>query len=342
MSEISNNAGELHVLLQSSNTYVVPTAIALYSLCENNISIQNLVIHLISDGIQPENISLLENKVEQFGRKIQWIDGFSISKMLEKAGVAKHCGSYTTYMKLFALNLIQEQCPECEKVFYLDSDIIVAGNLEELITLNMGNYIIGGVDEFTTLKYRKKLGIKRNSFNGGVVLYNIKEWQKNDCEQVILENLKSSDFVQSLTLADQDIMNMLFETKIMSLPPKYNYTTWFEYYDRDTYVKRLHLTEDFCSKEEIKQAGKSPAVIHYLDIWTGRPWDIPNANPFTGIYQEYYRKAGITVKFETIQRKGIRKILKNTIVFLLNNLSRHAGGFMIYGMSKVVQVTGLK
>lgn len=342
MNKVSNNVGELHVLLQSSNTYVVPTAIALYSLCENNTSIQNLVIHLISDGIQPDNISWLESKVEPFGRKIHWIDGSYISKMLEKAGAKKHCGSYTTFMKLFALGGISQKYPDCEKVFYIDSDTIVAGSLTELITLDMSGYVIGAVDEYISEKYRKMLGVKNNSFNGGVILFHVDEWERNDCEKIILEKLQSSQFVQSLQLADQDIMNRLFEKKTMRIPVKYNLTPLFVFYDRDVYVQKLHLNNDFYTKQEIQEAIKSPAVVHYIDVWTGRPWDVPNANPFTKLYEKYSRLANIQREFATVERRGVRKIAKNGMVHLLRVLPKSMGGFLIYNLGRFAQITGIK
>lgn len=334
---------ELHILYQSSNTYVIPTGISLYSMYKNNQGVRDLYVHMISDGIEKENRDTLTAIAASFKRSIDWIEGGAIADMLEEHHIHKYAGSYTTYMKLFVPNQISERWPNAERLFYIDSDTLVVGSLAGILDFDLTGMDLAAVDEYVLESSRKNLKVKTNTFNAGVLLFNLVEWKNHSVEDKILRLLQDEEYISGLRIADQGILNTLLENTTLRLPVEYNYTTWFYLYrDRDYFVKKLRIWPDFYSQDEIDRAAKAPIVVHYLDIWNGRPWDHPNANPFTDLYERYKAECFPGEEFLTVQRHGIRRAAKLTMIWLFKHLPPDVMSVFHLYFLKAIYKTGLR
>ena len=75
--------------------------------------------------------------------------------------------NYATYFRFFATAVV-----ESEKVLYLDSDIIVTGDLSTLFEIDLKGYSIGAVDDVYAYEGRK------SGFNAGVLLMDVAKWKE--------------------------------------------------------------------------------------------------------------------------------------------------------------------
>ena len=99
-------------------------------------------------------------------------------------------------------------------------------------------------------------------FNAGFLLVNLKEIRDMNIDDKLI-SLSSKGFNNN----DQDLLNLVYQGKVIFLPPRYNITPLFDFFDA--------LSEDFLieqfSEKWIKDYKNNPAIIHYCTI---KPWNI--------------------------------------------------------------------
>lgn len=118
---------------------------------------------------------------------------------------------------------------DIEKVIYLDSDIIVNLDINELWQIELESHPIAAVENFALkvvdpLRYSDLLrdGFVKaeNYFNSGVMLMNLKVLRNE--EDNILSGIKWRGEHPKYRLFDQEILNYLFSTRDLKLPTKFN------------------------------------------------------------------------------------------------------------------------
>lgn len=158
-----------------------------------------------------------------------------------------------------------------DKILYLDSDIIVLKNIKELYSFDVSDYYIAAIEDKCSMMMKKRVGLSENEtfINGGVQLLNLKRFREDNLEKIIFEKLRESTFY-----TDQDVINDVCRSKLLSLPLKYNLMPV-----ENVYQNRI---------EEYKEALKDPFILHF----TKKPWNDPNlkfAN-FWIRYNDYLEK----------------------------------------------------
>ncbi len=140
-----------------------------------------------------------------------------------------------------------------DKVLYLDSDVIILKNINELYSIDVSDYYMAAVEDKMSFWMRNRIaGMGENNpfINGGVQLMNLTNFRKDNLENIIFEKLRSN-----VGYTDQDVINDVCHKKILSLPLKYNLMLA----EGDIYKDR---------KEELQEAKKAPVIIHYMR----KPW----------------------------------------------------------------------
>lgn len=177
--------------------------------------------------------------------------------------------SLDTYLRFFAPELIKEY----DKIIYLDSDVIVNGDLSGLYNIDLGDNYVGGVEErclYETDYICSHLKFSKNDvyINAGVLLMNLRKMRKDKfLDEVINQSKSILDFV---TYSDQDILNILARGKIKKIDCIYNMTP-------------VHV-RDYPSKRA------DAVVVHYNGKY--KPWTLGNCNnPLTCLYFKYFRKS---------------------------------------------------
>lgn len=151
---------------------------------------------------------------------------------------------------------------EIHRVLYLDCDVIVNDDLDELFTMDISNKSLGGcVDVF--LNY-EELVYKRLRYDkskryvcSGVLLLNLDYWRQNNLEKQLLDYAICN--VSKLEFFDQDTINYVCQNSKIILPSKYGVMP--QYFTHRPFLED-HL-------DEIREMIKSPAIIHYAGC---QPW----------------------------------------------------------------------
>ncbi|MDR1254690.1 MAG: glycosyltransferase family 8 protein [Puniceicoccales bacterium] len=120
-----------------------------------------------------------------------------------------------------------------EKVIYLDSDIIVEGDLGDLWDQPLENYWFGAVyldnnfiKDTQLKKFKANIGLEENKryFNSGVMLMNLVVMRNERVLYQVLDFLRKNPHIK-LSCPEQDILNLIVDrSNIFELAPKYNFT----------------------------------------------------------------------------------------------------------------------
>lgn len=131
------------IFLSSDNNYAPYIAIAIASICDNTKSFCNF--YILDGGISKENKSYINSLKKIF-------KNFSIEYLtinLEKEFNSIEYKNAGNYISLSTYNrfLIPKLKPQLKKVLYMDVDIIVLGDIQELYNEDLEGYALGAVWE---------------------------------------------------------------------------------------------------------------------------------------------------------------------------------------------------
>lgn len=138
---------------------------------------------------------------------------------------------------------------EIEKAIYLDSDIIVNLNINELWKIELDNNILGAITskDMGVTKFNDKIvhdGYVKieDYFNSGVLLMNLTLLRRE--EETLLNGIKFAVENKYFKFFDQSILNYCFATRTLKLLPKFNVYFWIARNKDETFAgqKIYHYT----------------------------------------------------------------------------------------------------
>ncbi|MGE9987003.1 SP_1767 family glycosyltransferase [Lactobacillus johnsonii] len=165
--------------------------------------------------------------------------------------------SKMVYGKFLIPELIKE-----DKVLYLDSDIIVDQNLDQLFETNIENRPL-----YTVVDY-----FNPDQFNSGVLLINNRFWHNNNIGNQLLDLGKKYNLNNT-----QVMMNAGFAQNYGKLDPKYNYQIGYE---------RKSYWNDKSSFYAFFDQVKIPQIIHFTE--QDKPFNIINTTALREKWWEYH------------------------------------------------------
>lgn len=273
---------KMNILFSSDNNYVRHLGVAIYSLLSNNSKFDNIRIFVVQDNIDPENLQNLQKIVGQFNNAElvfipykHWSDRLHLNM------------SWPISMSAYARLFIGDMLPSSiDKVLYLDSDMLINDDLSEIWNANLGDKIVGAVQDQVpdTVKFAVGLSSTDMYFNSGLLLINLAKWRKEKIGE------KSMSFLDlhhgNVIHHDQGTLNGLLKNKWHRLPLKYNVMTVHYFMSLKKIRKYYKDISDFYDEKEIAEAKNNPAIIHYTPSFTSHPWEENCAHPLRHLYFE--------------------------------------------------------
>ena len=255
---------KLDVVFLTDINYLPYFTVALTSLLENNLNSINRIflVHDVDDLEHFEKI--LDFFSKKYNKNIELLmidstslDSYSLTHQLTKA----------TYFRLYFANLLPK---EIDKVLFLDSDIIVRKNIDDLLSLDFkikndckGEYYVYAVDHKFTKKEITRLRelnfVGEHYFNAGVLLINLKKWREDNVTSSFISTLEK--YNNKILWADQDILNLVIDNQWGKI--SYNYNAFGLDGEMDNNYK----------------------IIHYIGM--SKPWQLRNKHPYKYLYWKY-------------------------------------------------------
>ena len=257
---MEKNKEAIPIFFAVDDGYISFLAVALESLIESASKKYCYAIKVLYTNISERNKKKIL-KYEKENVKIEFVDlNYYIHEVKDKLYTRDYY-TKTTYFRLFIPNLY----PQYDKVIYLDSDIVVLGDISELYNIEIGNNLVAAAPDDviqnseTFSEYAERVvGVAKheNYFNAGILLMNLDEMRKFDFQAKFLYLLETIKFTVA---QDQDYLNRLCKgrTKII-----------------DRVWDRMPIPTDEIKDEDIK-------IIHYNLIY--KPCHFDNV-----LYQDYF------------------------------------------------------
>lgn len=162
----------MNLLYAFNDKFVPQVAASICSVCENNKS-KKLTFYLISDGISKDHQKQLKDFITAYHQKLQIIE---IDNLAQYFGFEFDPGGWSP-VALARLVLDKLLPNNLDRLLYLDSDIIVRGDLTELYTTDLGGAVLAaGIEPTVDRAWRKRLGIGGLYYNSGVLVIDWQRW----------------------------------------------------------------------------------------------------------------------------------------------------------------------
>ena len=232
------------------DAFVKYTIVSLNSVIKNASKDFDYKIYVLNTNISEQmRQRLLELQNDNF--QVIFADVNEYLENVNKELPIRHYYSKTTYYRFF----ISEMFPEYDKAIYIDSDIIVQGDISELYNTDIGDSYLGAcheqamtqIDNYGTYAERV-VGVSRhNFFNAGLMLINTKQFRDKQVLKKFIYHLGEYNFIVT---QDEDYLNLICKDHVYWLDQRWN----------------TELTEGL----EYDYDYRSAFILHYIMV--NKPW----------------------------------------------------------------------
>lgn len=276
----------MNIIFSSDDNYARHLGVAIYSLLSYNTRIQHIRIFVIDNNISSDNVSKLRLLISSFGN-VELV--FIPFKKWEKC---LHLNmswpiSLSSYARLFVGEMLPQNIG---RVLYMDCDMLVRGDISVLWETDLGDNIIGAVQDQVRASHKISIGLSSSDsyFNAGLLLIDLNRWRKNNLGE------KCMRFIENhrgrVTHHDQGVLNGLLSNQWFRLPLKYNVMTIHYMVSQKKINNLFNDKAVFYSSEEIMLAKKSPIILHFTPSFTSHPWEHNCKHPLRDLYLEILAK----------------------------------------------------
>ncbi len=278
---------EVPVVFAANDNFLPMAAACIQSVIDHSSEQFNYDLVLLESDVTAENKQLLLGMLE--GRKNFSLRFFNAERMLRgyKLKANAHI-SVETYYRF----LIQDILPKCDKVLYLDCDMVVKADVALLYETDVSNVLLAAArdPDFlgqinganpSTLEYCKetlKLKDPYQYFQAGVLLFNTDAMRK---AHTLSEWLTFA--THKYKYNDQDVLNLYCEGRVKYLDMSWNMLTDCDHYRVNNVI--VYAPEEIL--REYKKARANPKIIHFAGFM--KPWHRPDED-FAHEFWRYARK----------------------------------------------------
>lgn len=238
------------IVLAANYAYVDQVLTTIKSICFHNRSLR---FYLINSDFPNEWFKQLNKRLEKFDSEI-----INCRVTSEQISRYKTDISYTVFLRYFIADFVQE-----DKALYLDCDLVVTKNLDDLFATDLQDYPLAAIRDFGGRAY-----FGREIFNAGVLLINNDLWKQEQMTQRLID--LTNEWHDKVDQADQSILNMLFEHKWLELDFDYNHIVIHKQFTD----YQLPAGQDY------------PGIIHYLSH--RKPWKDLAAQTYRDVWWYYH------------------------------------------------------
>ena len=271
----------MNILLSSDDNYARHMGVTIYSLLLHNAMASDFRIFVVDNNISTNNIVKLQ----------QIISGFPNAEMIlipfKKWADSLHLNmswpiSLSSYARLFVGEMLPS---DIDRVLYMDSDMLVLDDISELMSADLGDNILGAVQDQVSRKSKVTVGLHSsdNYFNAGLLLIDLRKWREFGIGKKCLKFIEDHD--GQVIHHDQGVLNGLLFNQWLRLPLKYNVMTVHYIHSYMKLKNYFHDSSSFYDVSEVERAKSNPVILHYTPSFTSHPWEHNCKHPLRYLYE---------------------------------------------------------
>ncbi|MGG6241634.1 glycosyltransferase family 8 protein [Nodosilinea sp. AN01ver1] len=310
------------VACAADDFFSMPLAVTAFSAFKNLDPKRQLILFVLDGGISSANKKKLLQTLNSSRVDLRWIKPTEVQVKTKLLKCKASNYPISAYYRLLLPAIIPQQF---KKVIYLDSDVVVEGDLAKLWDQDFKGQPLLAVQDPThkhiaDVKHLKTRNLEgwgitpdKKYFNSGVLVINLEKWRQQHTADKVLEFIGQHP---DLPLPDQDALNIVLAGQWGELNPRWNQTH---------VVHNYRSYQDSPYNEKLYQdLVHHPLIIHYTS--RPKPWGKNCTHPQADRYFNYldqtawsgWRNNAITHN-TALARRGIRRI-RTTTLKLFNQL----------------------
>lgn len=265
---------EIPIMFCFDKNYVIPAAVAFYSLLQFADKKYKYIFYVLHSDITENQQQKLRDTIKEFDNcELKFVD---MAHRLEKEWQKSYRGDHFSKEVMYKL-LTASLFPQYDKIIISDVDVVflddISNSYFELDAIKDDAYI-AGVKPIGKIKnyfdnYKNQWSNeeieKLGEICGGYLVMNLKKIREDDLEKEFMNSLKKNSY--RLNQMEQDILNLVCYGKIKHLSLKYVACSYmWDYYQTE---KDIDSDENY-SKNEINEALFHPVQLHYAT--SIKPW----------------------------------------------------------------------
>lgn len=262
-----------NIVCIADEAYAQHTAVMLASLFDHNPD-KRFRVFLMTYTMSSETKSRLAEVVDGHGELHILEDDYKASGINAlKTETTNKAWNPIMYLKL----LIPQKLPtDVERFIFLDVDMVINHDIEELYHTDLKGNIVAACDDYKfQAAHRLRLGLKDDELyvNSGVMVIDLKAWREKEKRCPMIDFLKAYKEVLN---NDQDGFAIYFSGQIMLLPNRWNVTTF--YFEQEPRILDKYL-------DEVDELRRNPYIIHFCEPI--KPWFADCKHPYRHLYRKY-------------------------------------------------------
>ena len=233
----------------------MPFVVAVTSIFENNRN-DDVVVYVFYSYLSESEKETINDVGENYKKKIHLVrvDDCYFSEL------PIYRWSREMYYRLLVAELLPSNL---ERILYFDCDIVVNKSLSDFYNLDLGHDLIAAKSENCNYaEFRTKINLSSDGiyFQSGVILFDLIKCRSVLSYKTVIDVVEKIGKT-SLTNPDQDIINYIFDGKIMDIGIEYNNSS-ITAYNKHAFSRQLNSA--FLTEKD------KTCVFHFA---TGKPWN---------------------------------------------------------------------
>ncbi len=271
-----NGRENVNIAMTSDEAYLPHAAAMIHSLAVHSNPDRKYNLFYLYSGISSANLELLGSVTAPYPNIV--LNCIDVGNVFEKAYRSKtRAPSNATYNRFLLFRMF----PTLDRMLYIDTDMILLGDVAEIYDWEMGDAQIAAVPDFIMTRslttevvtrdgnmkdlysyHRETLGLSdeqiNSYFNAGLLLFNFTAIDMKKVGEELMQLAYSTEFL----FRDQDILNSYFKNSYLRLPGKYNV-----FNSRSNHYTNVPLE----NWKEALGAKKKPFIVHFAS-GEFKPW----------------------------------------------------------------------
>ncbi len=292
----------MDIMYTTDDRYLEIMLTSLHSLVVNS-KLDKIRLHIVTQNCNINHLDMIKRFVDQY-ENIELHLYRLEDNPIDSYNIPNWRGSQIANARLFYPRIIKGDNSNVTNLVYIDSDTLVVDDLSQL--KNYSGPINACLDDSIQRKYIKNnLGLSKY-YNSGVLYFNVEDYLDLDMEYRIKDYINSYSN-EALLFPDQDLINLLLNDELSTLPPRYNFSAFGALFQG--LESRLYFNDKIrqVSHQLIDEERKSPVILHSYGLSDIKPWTNNNINPFNDLFMEHMKY--INNNFEKEELEKIKKIL---------------------------------
>ncbi|NDJ55547.1 lipopolysaccharide 1,2-glucosyltransferase [Enterobacteriaceae bacterium 4M9] len=267
---------KLNIAYGVDRNFLFGAGISITSVLVNNPDM-DIHFYIVTDFVDDDYLARIEQLAQTYRTTI------SVLVFNNEAFRQLPSTKFWTYAMYYRYVAFEYLSTELNSVLYLDADVVCKGSLDELTQIRFnGEYaaVVNDIDD-VRLKSGTRLGIPELSttyFNSGVVFANLVVWKEQNLITKAFDILL--DKSKELLYFDQDVLNILFYSKVILLRRDFNCI-----YGVDWTLAQAEYQQYISDKNYLSDKTR---LIHYVGVT--KPWhrwaNYPVSKYFINAYEK--------------------------------------------------------